>query len=170
MFFIGLLLLIAAAVFGVDFLWKNSAHIAEPKVFGESIALHTTRSLFVVGMIVGAIALIGIALMIAGLRRKSDRAAKRRQQRRELGELRDERDHLKAENAQLQAELGNGHAAPAVDTQQPTEPAQRSIPAEPTKPAEPLKPAERAQPPEASKAAEPSELTATESEDQHATH
>jgi hypothetical protein len=156
MFFIGLLLVIVAAVFGVDFLWKNSAHIAEPKVFGESIALHSTRSLFVVGMIVGAVALIGIALMIAGARRKSDRAAKRRQQRRELGELRDERDHLKAENAHLQAQLGNGHAA--SESAQPTAPVASPEPGASPPPSEP------------SKGEAPSEVSLAETEDEHATH
>jgi hypothetical protein len=122
MFFIGLLLLIVAAVFGVDFLWKNNVHIAAPRVFGEDLALHSTRSLFVLGAIVGAVALLGIALMIAGARRRTGRAAKRRQQRREFGELRDERDRLRSENADLQARLGNGHAAP--ETAQPSQPAE----------------------------------------------
>jgi hypothetical protein len=65
MIILGLLLLVIAIGFGVDFVWKNDVHIANPTVFGERLGIHSAASLFVVGAITGAVILLGCR--VAGL-------------------------------------------------------------------------------------------------------
>ena len=92
MVIIGLLLLIIAVAFGIDLVWKNNAHIANPTVFGEKLGLHSTASLFVVGAITGAAVVLGIALLLWGVRRKGASAVSRRHERAEARRLREDRD------------------------------------------------------------------------------
>jgi hypothetical protein len=92
MVIIGLLLLIIAVAFGIDLVWKNNVHIANPTVFGEKLGLHSAASLFVVGAITGAAVLLGIALLLWGVRRKGASAVSRRHERTETRRLREDRD------------------------------------------------------------------------------
>jgi hypothetical protein len=105
MIVIGLLLVIIAVVFGIDFVWKNNFHITNPTVFGESLGVHSAASLFVVGAITGAVVLAGIVLLLAGARRKGANAASRRKSRQQARRLREDRDTLRAENTDLHSEL-----------------------------------------------------------------
>lgn len=123
---IGLLLLIVAAAFGIDFVWKNDFHITNPTVFGERLGIHSAASLFVVGAITGAVALVGLALLLSGARRKRANAVSRRQTRKEARQLREDRDKLRSDNAELHSELNQNDtdAAPGITTpagQRPTE-------------------------------------------------
>lgn len=82
MVIIGLLMLIAAVVFGLDVVWKNNFHIVSPTAFGQSLNVNSADGLFVMGVITGAGLLLGISLLVSGVRHKTLRAGRRR------GELR----------------------------------------------------------------------------------
>jgi hypothetical protein len=98
MIVIGLLLLIVAVAFGIDFVWKNNVHIANPTVFGERLGIHSAASLFVVGAVTGAAVLLGVALLLWGVRRKGANALNRRHQRTETRHLREDRDELRSKS------------------------------------------------------------------------
>jgi hypothetical protein len=105
MIIIGLLLLIVAVAFGIDFVWKNDVHITNPTVFGERLGIHSAASLFVVGAITGAAVLLGVWLLLWGVRRKGANAVSRRHERTETRHLREERETQKpSENDQTSAE------------------------------------------------------------------
>lgn len=44
MIIIGLVLLIVAAVFGLDLIWKNHYTIRSPDLFGQTLGIHTRPS------------------------------------------------------------------------------------------------------------------------------
>lgn len=77
MIIIGLVLLIVAAVFGLDLIWKNHYTVRSPALFGQTLGIHNAAEFFIIGAIAGAILLLGIAMMLAGLRRKEARNAGR---------------------------------------------------------------------------------------------
>jgi hypothetical protein len=110
MIIIGLLLLIAAAALGIDFVAKNDFRIADPTVFGQHLGIHRASALFIVGAVTGAAALLGVALLVAGMRRKGSKAVTRHQRRKDLRHTRDERDALRSENADLRKSLDEEHA------------------------------------------------------------
>jgi hypothetical protein len=68
---IGLVLLIGSAVFGLDLIWKNHYTIRSPALFGQTLGIHHAAELFIIGAIAGAVLLLGIAMMLAGLPRKA---------------------------------------------------------------------------------------------------
>lgn len=92
MIVIGLLVLIIAAAFGIDLIWKNDVHIANPTVFGERLGIHSAASLFVIGAITGAAFLLGVALLLWGVRRKGAHALSRHHERTEARGLREDRE------------------------------------------------------------------------------
>jgi hypothetical protein len=116
MIVIGLLLLVFAAAFGIDLVWKNNFHITNPTVFGQSLGIHSAASLFVTGAITGAAVLVGIALLFAGMRRKGTKAVSGRRARKEALRLREDRDKLRSENAQLHSELDHRDAGAITTT------------------------------------------------------
>jgi uncharacterized membrane protein len=104
---IGLILLIAAVVIGVAAIVTNVGGGHELtqafKVFGYHMT-GSTGMLFLFGVIVGAVALLGLSLLLGGLRRTSRRSAQARrglrESRREAAparhdrDLRDDRDEI----------------------------------------------------------------------------
>lgn len=104
MIIIGVILVIVAAVFGLDLLWKNSYSITSPTVFGQSLGIHNAGVLFLVGVITGAVLILGIALILAGLRRKGSKAVEHRRERKRANKTADARDDLAADNAALRQE------------------------------------------------------------------
>ncbi|MCU4185654.1 hypothetical protein K6U06_14900 [Acidiferrimicrobium sp. IK] len=103
MIVIGLLLLAAAAAFGVDVVVTNSHRVVSPSAFGQSLGVHTDWWVFVIGAITGAVALLGLALMTGG----AGRARRNRRMARRNGELTAalaERDRLAQHNQALVAE------------------------------------------------------------------
>jgi len=116
MVIVGILLLIAAVAFGIDFVWKNDFRIADPVAFGQHLGVHDAAALFVVGAITGAVALLGLSLLIAGVRRKGTKAASRHRARREGQGVHQERDELRAENEELRGELQNERVDPGGRT------------------------------------------------------
>jgi len=119
MIVIGLLLLIIAAAFGIDFIWKNHFHITNPAVFGERLGIHSAAWLFVIGAITGAVALLGLALLLWGARRKGASAVGRRHERTETRRLRKDRDNkMRSESEQPHSKPNQNdtEAAPVVTT------------------------------------------------------
>lgn len=119
MIIIGVVIVIVAAVFGLDLLWKNSYSITSPTVFGQSLGIHNAGVLFLVGVITGAVIMLGIALILAGLRRKGSKAVEHRRERKRASKTADARDDLAADNAALRQELDDQRATPPVIMQAP---------------------------------------------------
>jgi hypothetical protein len=106
MIIIGLLLLIAALVFGIELVFANHHLYAHsPVVFGQSLGIHNEAALFIVGAITGAVILLGLSLIASGLRLHGAAAARRIRASKDAAATRDERDALAADNARLKAEL-----------------------------------------------------------------
>ncbi len=101
MVFVGFILAVAAAVFGLDLLWKNNFRIPTPMVFGSSLGISSARWLFVLGVITGAALALGIVLFFAGLGRKGAKAASTRRERRDARQAIEDREAMAAENERL---------------------------------------------------------------------
>jgi uncharacterized membrane protein YciS (DUF1049 family) len=114
---IGLIILVAAVVVGVAGVLSNagSGHALNQgfAVFGYHVT-GSTGTLFLYGIVVGAVAILGLSLLLAGARRTTQRgsAARRRLQRSrgETAAVTKERDDLidQRETAQADRERGEG--------------------------------------------------------------
>ena len=51
MIIIGLVLLIVAAVFGPDLIWKNHYTIRSPDLFGQTLGIHNAAEFFIIAAI-----------------------------------------------------------------------------------------------------------------------
>jgi membrane protein implicated in regulation of membrane protease activity len=98
---LGLLLLLAAGALTAAVVLANTDPVAII-AFGQSAAGFTIGGLFLAGAITGAIAILGVTMMLAGLSR---RRARRVVLKREMRDVRDERETLAEENARLREEL-----------------------------------------------------------------
>jgi uncharacterized membrane protein len=107
MIIVGLVLLIAAAVFGLDLIWKNQYTMRSPALFGQTLGIHNAAAFFLVGAITGAALLLAIVLILAGLRRKGSRAKKHRAERKAARSAVRERDKAQEENEKLQRQLND---------------------------------------------------------------
>jgi hypothetical protein len=101
MIIIGLLLLIAAVIFGIDLILSNHHHFTNPAVFGHSLGLTNDAALFIVGAITGAAVLLGIALIMWGTRHKAANALAHRRERTDAKGALGERDDLAKKNTRL---------------------------------------------------------------------
>jgi hypothetical protein len=108
---IGLVLLIVAAVFGLDLIWKNQYTVRSPALFGQTLGIHNAAEFFIIGAIAGAILLLGIAMMLAGLRRKGIKAKQHRAERREARNAGRDRDKAQEENDKLRRRLDHDAGA-----------------------------------------------------------
>jgi hypothetical protein len=97
---IGLVVLVAAVIAGVAGVLSNSGHahaVGHFAVFGYHVT-GSTGTLFLYGMVVGAVALAGLSLLLAGARRTSRRGRDARrglaQSRRETAAVSHDRDDL----------------------------------------------------------------------------
>jgi hypothetical protein len=102
---IGLLLVIAAAVFGLDLMWKNTFRIQNPVVFGQSLGIHSAAVFFLVGAITGAVLILGIALVLLGVRRKGRMAVRHHREGKQASKAQADRSGLESDNAALRHEL-----------------------------------------------------------------
>src|SRR5271156_2408785 len=122
MIIIGLVILIAAVVAGVAGVLANSGS-AHPlthhfAVFGYHVT-GSTGTLFLYGIVVGALGLLGLSLLLAGARRTSRRGRQARrglvQSRRETATVTQDRDDLldqrETARASTASTLGNDPAA-----------------------------------------------------------
>ena len=73
-------------------------------MFGQTLGIHNAAEFFILGVITGAVLLVGIAMMLAGMRRKGTKAKQHRAQRKEASNARHDRDQAQAERDQIQAE------------------------------------------------------------------
>jgi hypothetical protein len=116
---IGLVILIAAVVAGVAGVLSNSGSghaLTHPfAVFGYHVT-GSTGTLFLYGIVVGALGLLGLTLLLAGARRTSRRGreARRglRQSRRETAAASKDRDDLIGQRDTARAETRASQAAP----------------------------------------------------------
>ena len=123
---IGLVILIAAVVAGVAGVLSNSGSghaLTQPfAVFGYHVT-GSTGTLFLYGIVVGALALLGLSLLLAGARRTSRRGREARrgltQSRRETAAVSQDRDDLldqrETARAYAASTLGNAPAASGRD-------------------------------------------------------
>lgn len=111
MIIIGLVLLIVAAVFGLDLIWKNHYAIRSPALFGQTLGIHNAAEFFIIGAIAGAILLLGIAMMLAGLRRKGAKARRHRADRKEARNADRDRDKAQEENDERRRRLDHDAGA-----------------------------------------------------------
>lgn len=105
MIILGLLLLVAAAAFGLDVIWKNHYTIRSPAFLGQSLGIHNAAEFFIIAAITGAVLLLGIAMVLAGMRRKGTKASRHRAQRKEARNALRDRDQARAENERLHRRL-----------------------------------------------------------------
>jgi hypothetical protein len=118
---VGLILLLAAGIVGVAGVLSNSGHAHALThgfaVFGYHVT-GSTGTLFLTGIVVGAVAMAGLCLLLAGARRTSRRgsAARRglRQSRQETAAVSRDRDALidQRETARAYTASAAGNAAP----------------------------------------------------------
>src|ERR1017187_8666329 len=105
---IGLVILIAAVVAGVAGVLSNSGGGHPLTHHFAVLGYHVTRStgtLFLYGIVVGALALLGLSLLLAGARRTSRRAREARRgltrSRRETATVTQDRDDLDRKSTRL---------------------------------------------------------------------
>lgn len=80
MIIVGLILVVAGVVFGIDVAVKNRFPVRDIEVFGSTLGFHHAEQIFVLGVITGAAILLGLALLVAGIvRSRSRNVAVRRQ-------------------------------------------------------------------------------------------
>jgi hypothetical protein len=125
---VGLVILVAAVVAGVAGVLANSGHAhALPHgfaVFGYHVT-GSTGTLFLYGIVIGALGMLGLSLLLAGARRTSRRGreARRglRQSRREAAAASSDRDDLIGQRDTARAYTastlgtGNGNGSPRAD-------------------------------------------------------
>ncbi len=117
--FIGLVLLVAAVVVGVVGVLTNSGdeHALTDgfSVFDYHVT-GSTGNLFLYGIVVGAVGLLGLALLFAGARRSSRKARNARREtkdaRKQAADAQHERDRLAEQNSTLASQTDAG--APAA--------------------------------------------------------
>ncbi|MDQ6849446.1 MAG: hypothetical protein M3070_05620 [Actinomycetota bacterium] len=113
MIIIGVVLLLAAAVFGLDLLWKNTFKLNNPVVvFGQSLGIDHAGWLFLAGAITGAAIMLGIGLILAGMRRKGHRAVENRRDRKRARKTEEAREKLESDNASLRDDLERERNSP----------------------------------------------------------
>ena len=105
MIILGLLLLIVAAAFGLDLIWKNHYAIRSPALLGQTLSIHNAAEYFIVGAVTGAVLILGIALILAGIRHKGTKARQHRAQRKDAKNTRRDRDQVRRENERLHQRL-----------------------------------------------------------------
>src|SRR5580698_4895431 len=117
---LGLVILVAAVIAGVAGVLANGGHahaVTHFAVFGYHVT-GSTGTLFLYGIVIGVLGMLGLSLLLAGARRTSRRGrdARRRlaQSRRETAAVSADRDDLKDQRdtarAYTASTLGNGNS------------------------------------------------------------
>lgn len=115
---LGLVLLVLSLALAAGIVLSNTESVSA-EAFGVSLSNVSVGGLFLLGAAVGAVAMLGLGLMLVGAARKR---AKKRAHKREVEHVRTEQESLAEENARLQAELEQERTAPAYPAE-PTSPA-----------------------------------------------
>lgn len=105
---VGLVLIVLCALLTAGVVVTNGESVPA-EAFGVSLDDVSIGGLFLVGVIVGAVAMTGLGLMLVGAARKR---TKRVAVKREVRDVRGERADLAEENARLQAELDRSASVP----------------------------------------------------------
>ena len=111
MVLVGAVLLVLCAVLGAGIALSNTEPSAA-EAFGVTLTNVSVGGLFLVGVVVGALAMLGVGLMLAGAARKR---AKKTALKREVRSARGQQETLAEENARLQAELQQSRTAGLPD-------------------------------------------------------
>ncbi|MCW2680679.1 MAG: hypothetical protein JWM62_2080 [Frankiales bacterium] len=101
MIVLGLILLVLCLVLGAGIVLSNTDSLSA-EAFGVSLSNVSIGGLFLAGTAVGALAMLGLGLMLVGAARKR---TKKLRMKREVHHVRSEQEVLAEENARLQAEL-----------------------------------------------------------------
>lgn len=113
---VGLVLLVLSALLAAGIVLSNGESV-DAQAFGVSLDNVSIGGLFLVGLAVGVVAMLGLGLMLVGAaRRRTKRIAAKREER----NVRGERETLTEENARLQAELGRSTTEAEAPDQHPT--------------------------------------------------
>jgi hypothetical protein len=107
---LGLLLLLSAAGLTLDVAFQNTSSI-NVDALGQTLTL-SPGWLFVAGVITGAVALVGVTMLLGGMRQARRRRAALTQSRKDSRELQADRDRLEAE---LDRERAGRAATTSVD-------------------------------------------------------
>jgi hypothetical protein len=126
---VGLVILVAAVVAGVAGVLANAGH-AHALTHFSVLGYHVTGStgtLFLYGIVVGALAMLGLALLLAAARRTSRRGRDARhglaQSRRQTAAVSQDRDDLIGQRDDLIGQRDTARAsAPGSDTAPPADP------------------------------------------------
>ena len=132
---LGLVILVAAVIVGVAGVLANGGHahaVTHFAVFGYHVT-GSTGTLFLYGIVVGALALAGLSLLLAGARRTSRRGRDARrglaQSRRETAAVSADRDDLRGQRdtarAYTASTLGDDGTAPDGTAPDGTDPGSR---------------------------------------------
>lgn len=98
---LGLILLVLCVVLGSGIVLSNTDP-SSAEAFGVSLANVSIGGLFLLGAALGAVAMLGLGLMLIGAARKR---ARKLRLKREVKDVRSEQETLAEENARLQAQL-----------------------------------------------------------------
>ena len=98
---LGLVLLVLCLIVGAGVALENTDSV-DAEAFGTSLSGLDVGGLFLLGAALGALAMLGLSLMLAGAARKR---AKKKAIQREVHSVLGEQETLAEENARLQAEL-----------------------------------------------------------------
>jgi uncharacterized protein HemX len=98
---LGLILVVLCLVLGAGIVLSNTDP-ASAEAFGVSLSNVSIGGLFLLGAALGAVAMLGLGLMLVGAARKR---AKKVALKREVQHVRTEQETLAEENARLQAQL-----------------------------------------------------------------
>ncbi len=98
---LGLILLVLCVVLGAGIVLSNTDP-SSAEAFGVSLANVSIGGLFLLGAALGAVAMLGLGLMLVGAARKR---ARKLRLKREVKDVRSEQETLAEENARLQAQL-----------------------------------------------------------------
>ena len=109
---LGFVLLVLTGLLATGVVLANREPV-EAEAFGVTLENVSVGGLFLIGMVAGVAAMLGLGLMLAGASR---RRAKRVAVKREVRDVRGERESLAEENARLQAELERTQAHAAHDS------------------------------------------------------
>lgn len=133
----GIILLAAASVFTAAVVTSNTRGVSGD-LWGASVSDVSLGTVFLVGMVTAAAALLGLALLLSGLRHTARLRGERRQLRRENERLNQQVTSTSADEETVRSEPARPVAAEAQSTDLPSSPSTRSTPVADTRGEQPL--------------------------------
>ncbi len=111
MVLVGVVLLVLCGLLGAGIALTNTDPVSA-EAFGVTLSNVSVRGLFLLGVVVGALAMLGLGLMLVGAARKR---AKKVALKREVKHVRGEQESLAEENARLQEQLERERTSGTTD-------------------------------------------------------